>query len=102
VKRVGNPSEKPSERFRTSRNDGNARLYTQTLTKRVHEHKNGLVDGFSKKYQVHRLVYYEVAKDAKTALLREKQMKKWNRVWKLRLIEEYNPEWADLSNGLMM
>ncbi len=73
---------------------------TSDLTKRVYEHKNGLVDGFTKKYGVHRLVYYEIAEDAESALLREKQLKKWNRVWKLRLIEENNPEWMDLYNSL--
>ncbi len=73
---------------------------TSNLTKRVYEHKNGLVEGFTKKYGVHRLVYYEIAKDADTALSRERQMKKWNRAWKLRLIEEQNPEWADLFDSL--
>ncbi len=72
------------------------------LTKRVYEHKNGLVDGFTKKYGVHRLVYYEVMRDAETALSREKQMKKWNRVWKLKLIEEQNPEWLDLYKSLLI
>jgi putative endonuclease len=75
---------------------------TSNLPKRVYEHKNGLVEGFTKKYGVHRLVYYEVATDAETALTRERQMKKWNRAWKFRLIEEHNPEWADLYDGLMM
>jgi len=73
---------------------------TSNLTKRVYEHKNGLVDGFTKKYGVHRLVYYEVTEDGEAALLRERQMKKWNRVWKLRLIEEYNPQWMDLYDSL--
>jgi putative endonuclease len=73
---------------------------TSNLPKRVYEHKNGLVQGFTKKYGVRRLVYYEVAKNAETALTREKQIKKWNRVWKLRLIEEHNPEWADLYDRL--
>lgn len=73
---------------------------TSNLIKRVYEHKNGLVDGFTKKFRVHRLVYYEIAADPETALLREKQMKKWNRVWKLKLIEEQNPEWADLYDTL--
>ncbi len=74
---------------------------TTDLTKRVYEHKNGLVDGFTNKYGVHRLVYYEIARDAEIALSRERQMKKWNRVWKLKLIEEHNPEWADLYESLM-
>jgi putative endonuclease len=75
---------------------------TSNLLKRVYEHKNGVVDGFTKKYVVHRLVYYEVAKDAETALTRERQIKKWNREWKLRLIEEHNPEWEDLYTDLRM
>ena len=75
---------------------------TTDLTKRVYEHKNGLVDGFTKEYGVHRLVYYEVMRDAETALSREKQMKKWNRVWKLKLIEEQNPEWLDLYKSLLI
>jgi putative endonuclease len=72
---------------------------TSNLIKRVYEHRNGLVDGFTKKYGVHQLVYYEVTKDAETALLRERQMKKWHRLWKLRLIEEHNPEWIDLYDN---
>jgi putative endonuclease len=73
---------------------------TSDLIKRVYEHKNGLVDGFTKKYEVHRPVCYEVAGDAETALSRERQMKKWNRIWKISLIEENNPEWADLYDSL--
>ena len=73
---------------------------TSNLTKRVYEHKNDMVEGFTKKYGVHHLVYYEIAKDAETALTREKQIKKWNRAWKLRLIEEHNPEWSDLYDSL--
>ena len=73
---------------------------TSNLIKRVHEHKNGVIDGFTKKYGVHQLVYYEIAKDAETAVSRERQLKKWNRVWKLRLIEEHNPEWDDLYDSL--
>jgi putative endonuclease len=73
---------------------------TSNLITRVYEHKNKMANGFTKKYRIHRLVYYEIAQDAKAALLREKQIKKWNRAWKLRLIEEHNPEWADLYDSL--
>ncbi len=73
---------------------------TSHLLKRVYEHKNGLVEGFTKNYAVHRLVYYEIAQNSETALSRERQMKKWKRAWKLKLIEEHNPEWADLYDGL--
>jgi putative endonuclease len=75
---------------------------TSNLPKRIYEHKNGMVEGFTKNYGVHQLVYYEVAKDAETALSREKKIKKWNRAWKLKLIEEHNPEWADLCDSIMM
>jgi putative endonuclease len=75
---------------------------TSDLIRRVHEHRNGLVEGFTNKYGVKRLVYYELARDAETALSRERQMKKWNRVWKLRLIEKNNPEWMDLYDTLSM
>jgi putative endonuclease len=74
---------------------------TSNLPKRVYEHKNGLVEGFTKKYSVHRLVYYEVATDAETALTRERQIKRWNRAWKLRLIEERNPGWTDLYDNII-
>ena len=73
---------------------------TSNLLKRVYEHKSDLVEGFTRKYGVHRLVYYEIVAEAETALRREKQIKKWNRAWKFRLIEEHNPEWADLYDTL--
>jgi putative endonuclease len=60
-----------------------------------------LVDGFSKKYEVHNLVYYEITSDIRSAIQREKQMKKWNRKWKLELIEEKNPEWEDLYEEII-
>jgi putative endonuclease len=77
----------------------NGTLYvgvTSDLLKRVWEHKNKLVKGFTQEYGVDKLVYYEVHSDVENAITREKQMKKWNRAWKLRLIEEKNPEWKDL------
>jgi putative endonuclease len=77
----------------------NGTLYTgvtSDLIKRVYEHKNKLADGFSKKYDVHRLVWYESHETVEEAIVREKQIKKWNRRWKLKLIERDNPEWNDL------
>jgi len=74
---------------------------TSDLLKRVYEHKQDLVDGFTKKYHVHTLVYYEVHDDIREAITREKQIKKWNRKWKLDLIEEKNPEWKDLYNEIV-
>jgi putative endonuclease len=69
---------------------------TNDLIRRVHEHKSDVVDGFSKKYGVHRLVYFEQFDDVENAIRREKRLKKWNRAWKIRLIEESNPNWEDL------
>ena len=77
----------------------NGTLYigvTSDLVKRIWEHKQDLADGFTKKYAVHRLVYYEPHEEMIAAITREKQIKKWKRDWKLRLIEEKNPEWKDL------
>lgn len=85
-------------------NKRNGTLYigmTSDLIKRIYEHKSNLVDGFTKKYGVHRLVWYEVHSTARTAIQREKQIKKWERDWKLRLIEENNPEWKDLYENLL-
>ena len=69
---------------------------TSNLLKRAWEHKNDLVEGFTKRYGVHRLVYYELYDDMVSAIKREKQMKKWNRTWKLELIERQNLRWRDL------
>jgi len=69
---------------------------TSNLLKRAWEHKNDLVEGFTKRYGVHRLVYYELYDDIVSAIKREKQMKKWNRAWKLELIERQNLRWRDL------
>lgn len=70
--------------------------FTENLTKRVWEHKNELADGFTKKYGIKTLVYYEVFDNYDMALGREKQLKKWHRPWKMRAIEEMNPKWEDL------
>jgi putative endonuclease len=81
----------------------NGTLYvgvTSDLPKRIYEHKQNLIDGFTKKYNVHILVYYEVHNDIQEAITREKQIKKWNRKWKLRLVEEKNPEWRDLYHEI--
>ena len=73
---------------------------TNDLIRRIYEHKSDVVDGFSKKYGVHRLVYFEQFDDAENAIRREKRLKKWNRAWKVRLIEELNPNWDDLYPGI--
>ena len=73
---------------------------TSDIKKRIHEHKEGLIDGFSKKYHVKRLVYYEIHENAESAITREKNMKAWKRDWKIELIEKDNPEWEDLFERL--
>ncbi|KOR36019.1 MULTISPECIES: GIY-YIG nuclease family protein [Planktothricoides] len=81
----------------------NGTLYigvTNDLLKRVYEHKNNFVDGFTKQYGVHRLVYYEVFNSIESAINREKQIKKWRREWKINLIEKDNPKWDDLYDSL--
>jgi len=77
----------------------NGTLYigvTRDLIKRIFEHKSCAVEGFTKKYHVINLVYYEDTPYLQAAIKREKQLKKWNRKWKLELIEKFNPEWRDL------
>lgn len=78
----------------------NGTLYigvTSDLKKRIYEHKNKIIDGFTKKYNVDRLVYYEQTDDVESAITREKQMKEWKREWKINLIKKDNPEWNDLE-----
>lgn len=77
----------------------NGTLYigvTSDLVKRIWQHKNKEVSGFTEKYDVSGLVYYEVHETMESAIVREKQMKKWKREWKINLIEKQNPEWKDL------
>lgn len=69
---------------------------TSDLFDRVNLHKQGVFDGFPKKYRVHKLVYYEMHETMTEAIQREKHLKKWNRAWKVRLIEQLNPEWDDM------
>jgi putative endonuclease len=76
----------------------NGTLYvgvTSDLVRRVYEHRTDAVDGFTKKYGVHRLVWFESTNDVRAAIQREKTIKKWNRQWKLALIEKDNPDWND-------
>ncbi len=80
--------------------DSNSTIYigmTNDLQRRINEHKSDAIDGFTKRYKVHKLVYYENCLDVKEAIKREKQLKKWNRQKKNHLIETLNPEWKDLS-----
>ena len=82
----------------------NGTLYigvTNDLLRRVYEHKNNLVEGFTKEHGVHLLVWYEEGTSVEAAIQREKQIKKWKREWKIRLIEECNPQWEDLYPTLV-
>lgn len=80
-------------------NKRNGTLYlgvTSDLLRRCYQHRHGLIDGFSKQYGCHLLVWYEAHDDLQEARLRELQMKKWKRAWKVRLIQDLNPDWRDL------
>ncbi|OHC93474.1 MAG: endonuclease [Sphingomonadales bacterium RIFCSPLOWO2_12_FULL_63_15] len=82
----------------------NGTLYigvTSNLVQRVYQHRNGLIDGFTKKYNCKFLVWYQAFDDLEEARRRELQMKEWHRVWKLRAIEAVNPQWNDLYLALM-
>ena len=82
----------------------NGTLYigvTTDLIARVYEHKSDLTDGFTKKYCVHMLVYYKECENIVAAVAKEKRIKKWNRSWKLQLIENVNPEWKDLYEEII-
>lgn len=81
----------------------NGTLYigmTEDLRMRVWQHKTGAVPGFTRKYRVQALVWFEAHETRESALVRERQLKKWNRAWKLELIERRNPEWRDLADVL--
>ncbi len=82
----------------------NGTLYigvSSDLVKRIWQHKNDVVEGFTNKYQVHLLVYYELYEDIYTAIAREKQLKNWRREWKIALIEKANPVWKDLWESII-
>jgi putative endonuclease len=84
-------------------NKSNKVLYigvTNDLERRMYEHKNKMIDGFTKKYNLTKLVYFEATTNINSAIEREKQLKNWHRDWKINLIEEFNPEWKDLSEML--
>jgi len=82
----------------------NGTLYigvTSDLIRRVYEHRTEAVEGFTSKYDVHSLVYFEVTENVEAAIQREKRLKKWRRDWKIKLIEEANPNWEDLYPSLV-
>ncbi len=74
---------------------------TSNLPRRILEHKNKVVEGFTQKYNVNKLVYYEITDSIEVAINREKQLKRWHREWKINLIKEMNPQFRDLSEDLI-
>jgi putative endonuclease len=82
----------------------NGTLYigsTSDLVRRVHEHQSGAAEGFTNRYGVHRLVWFEAHESPLAMVTRERQLKKWNREWKIRLIEAHNPDWVDLYDRIL-
>lgn len=74
---------------------------SNNLVRRISEHKNKLIDGFSKKYNCNKLIYYEMTNSIESDIIREKQLKKWKRDWKIKMIEEQNPKWNDLYDEII-
>ena len=94
-------NKQPAVYMLASKRDGTLYIgVTSNLVKRVWEHKNDLVEEFTKKYNVHNLVYFEMHGDMGSAITREKQLKKWHRAWKIELIEKNNPTWRDLWSDI--
>ena len=94
--------KQPAVYILSSRRNGTLYIgVTSDLVKRVWEHKNDLVPGFTRRYGIHRLVYFELWESISDATQREMQLKKWKREWKLVLIESVNPNWRDLWNDIL-
>ena len=92
----------PAVYILTSKRNGTLYIgVTSNLIKRVWEHRTDLAEGFTKRYQIHQLVWYEMHTTMAAAIAREKQLKNWKRKWKIELIEQLNPEWIDLYNTVI-
>ena len=95
-------SKQPAVYILASKRNGTLYIgVTSNLIKRIWEHKNNLVQGFTKQYNVHDLVWYERHENMESAIAREKMLKEWKRIWKLELIESSNPDWNDLYNAII-
>ena len=95
-------SKQPAVYILASKRNGTLYIgVTSNLIKRIWEHKNNLVQGFTKQYNVHDLVWYERHENMESAIAREKTLKEWKRIWKLELIESSNPDWNDLYNTIV-
>ena len=94
--------KQPAVYILTNRRTGTLYIgVTSDLIKRVYQHKNDFIEGFSKQHNTHLLVYYELHGSMESAITREKQMKEWQRAWKIKLIEEMNPYWNDLYQNII-
>ena len=95
-------SKQPAVYILASKRNGTLYIgVTSNLVKRIWEHKNNFVEGFTEKYGVHQLVWYELHATMESAIGREKRLKDWKRSWKLKLIEDINPEWRDLYETII-
>jgi len=95
-------SKQPAVYILASKRNGTLyTVVTSDIVKRIWEHKNNLVEGFTQRYTVHHLVWYELHASMASAITREKQLKKWKRIWKLELIEKDNPYWIDLYEAIV-
>jgi putative endonuclease len=94
-------TRQPAVYIMTNKKEGTLYIgVTSNLVKRVWEHKNNFIKGFTEKYNMHNLVYFEMHQDMLSAITREKQLKKWNRAWKIELIEKFNAGWKDLYSSI--
>jgi putative endonuclease len=95
-------AKQPAVYILASRRNGTLYIgVTSNLVARVWQHKNDVVEGFTNRYAVHTLVYFELHAEMAQAIAREKQLKKWKRAWKLEMIERHNPEWRDLWDEIV-
>ncbi len=95
-------AESPNVYILASRRNGTLSVgVTSDLVKRIWEHKNDLIEGFTKRYGIHMLVWFESHETMLSAIVREKAIKEWKRRWKVEMIERSNPEWRDLYSGLL-
>ena len=95
-------SKQPAVYILASKRNGTLYIgVTSDLVKRIWEHKNDMVEGFTRRYNVHRLVWYELHDSMQSAIIREKRLKDWKRKWKLELIERANPNWQDLYHTIV-
>jgi putative endonuclease len=94
-------SKQPAVYILASKRNGTLYIgVTSNLIQRIWEHKHDLIEGFSKRYGIHNLVWYELHENMESAILREKMLKEWKRAWKLELIEGSNPNWNDLYDTI--